>query len=395
MSYQPPAITASGLSIPSYNDIYNYLIGQYQAIFGSAASTDNSNADVQLISIFALAASDMCQALQLEYNNRAPNFAIGAALDSIVSLNGLTRKSASFSTVQVTLTGTPGALITNGVVQDSVFNYLWDLPSVVTIGGGGTASATATCETSGAVNVNASTVTGIVTAQAGWTAVTNPSASVPGQPIEADSQLRTRQSLSVASPSQTVLAGTLSAIAAVSGVTRYNIDENFTNSTNSNGTPAHSITAVVEGGADADVANAIFFNRGLGCGTNGSTTINVTDPISGIVTPISFQRTIYAPIWVSIDVHLINAALANVTAAIQTALVNYIASLQIGQFVSYGEIVAVCAGAANPNPSQPVASIRSPLYLGFAPSPNSSADLAIAFNTAASIVATNVVVSQV
>lgn len=396
--YAPPVITATGLTTPSFNDIYNYYLEQFQLIYGTGVVTDPSSADIQQINILALAAADVMAALVMEYNNRAPNFAIGAALDSLVSLNGLVRKASTLSTVFVTLTGTSGAVVTNGVVVDDVFGYRWDLPISVTIGVAGT-TVLATCETPGTVNVGPGTVIGIASPTAGWTGVTNASASVPGQPVEADSQLRTRQGISVELPSQTILAGTIAAIAAVSGVTRYAVDENTTGTTNGNGTPGHSIQAVVEGGTDADVAQAIFDNRGLGCGTSGSTTVAVTDPLTGLTMNISFDRPAYQSIFVSLNAH--NQAGGSITAAqrlaIQNGLAAYLNGLQLAAVISYGELVYEAAAAVNTNPELPNVSIRAGLKFATTSTPTTDADIVLGFGVAAQVLApaTNILVTSV
>jgi uncharacterized phage protein gp47/JayE len=397
VSYVAPTISETGLTVPSYNDIVNFYIGQLQSIYGAGVVTDNSSADIQLLSILALAASDVMAALVLEYSNRAPNFSIGAALDSLVTLNGLARKVATASTVSVTLTGDVGAVINNGIVADTVQGLQWLLPATVTIGGGGTVTVTAVCATLGAVNIGVGTVTIKVTPTAGWLSVTNPTASVPGQPVESDSQLRTRQAISVALPSQTILSGTLAAIAAVPNVTRYQIDENTGSVTNGNGTPGHSIQAVVENGANADIAEAIFNNRGLGCGTSGTVTIAVTDPNTGLTMNINFNRPTNVNIYVIVNAH--NQAGGSLTsaqiAAIQNGIVAYLNSLQMGQTISFGELVQAAALAVNANQNNPTVSIRSPFLFGTAPGPGSSADVVLAFGSVAVGLTANVTVNSV
>ena len=56
-------------------------------------------------------------AIELSYNSRSPLTAIGSGLDAIIKLNGLSRKAASYSTCQITLTGTAETIITSGVVK--------------------------------------------------------------------------------------------------------------------------------------------------------------------------------------------------------------------------------------------------------------------------------------
>lgn len=403
-SYSPPVITSSGLSIPTYTEIYNYLVQQFQSIYGTTVNLDNSTADAQWIAIIALALSDAMQGLQYEYTNRAPQTAIGAALDSIVKFNGITRKQASYSTCQVTLFGTPGTVITSGQLTDTLFQYTWDLPASVTIPTGGSIIATATCETIGAVNIPASMSAGqyfqIATPTNGWSNTTTNQASAPGQPVETDAQLRARQALSVALPSLTVLAGTVAAIAAVEGVTRYYVEENPTSSVDANGCPPHSITAIVEGGDNTAIATAIFNNRGIGCYTNsptGSTPpgeqIPITDPNTGITLVIGFTLPTYVPIYVIVNAHLLPGGTNNTLTLMQTAVVNYLNSLQIGELVSYGALVAE-AMSVNSNLSQPIVSVHS-LFFGTTSSPSGTTDVVVTFDQVAQGLTANVTVNSI
>ena len=161
--------------------------------------------------------------------------------------------------------------------------------------------------------------------------MTNAAPAIPGQPVESDSLLRARQSLSVALPSMTMLAGTIAAIAATPGVTRYNILENPTGSTDSYGNPPHSITCVVENGSNAAIAQAIYNNHGIGCYTNGTTAQTVTDSYTGQTYTVNFSRPTYVPVYVSLSVHALAGYTTATTTAIQTAITNYLNSLQIGQ----------------------------------------------------------------
>ena len=45
MAYIPPSVGSAGFVIPSFNDILNYLIAQFTAIYGSAAYLGNDSPD--------------------------------------------------------------------------------------------------------------------------------------------------------------------------------------------------------------------------------------------------------------------------------------------------------------------------------------------------------------
>lgn len=392
MSYSAPIITAAGLTVPGLPDIQQFYLSAFQSIYGSTVYQQADDKDFQMIVAFAMKVNDVMQAAQLAVNARSPLTAVGADLDSIVKLNGLVRGGATQSTCSLVLSGAAGSPIINGVINDPVGNA-WALPPSVTIGPSGTATATATCSTPGPIAATVGTITRIATPTAGWVSVTNPDVATLGQLAETDSQLRARQALSVALPSMTMLQATIAAIAATTGVTRYNVLENFTGAVDAFGNPGHSVTAVVENGADADVAQAIYSKRGIGCFTNGTTTVEVADPVNGTTLPISFDRPTYEPIFVSMSVHGQNGFTSSTATAIQTAIVTYLNSLQIGEGVNFSAMYAV-ASSVMPNESLPQFSIRS-VAIGTAASPTGTSDISINFNQVAQGVTANVVVTTV
>ncbi len=356
MPYTPPNISSAGLSIPAYNDILAYLVSQFLGIYGSASYLGTDTADYQDIAIRGLQALEVNQAIQAVYLAGNPVTAIGASLDLLGKLIGTARKSASYSSAVLTVTGTPGTVITNGVAVD-VNGIFWNLASPATIGSGGTTPVLASAQQLGTITANPGDISRIGTPTAGWTAVTNLAAAIPGAPIEPDSQYRARLLLSQAKPSLTRLAGTLAAIEAVDGVTRAAVYENPTNVDDANGLPPHSITCVTEGGLPADVASAIYANRGIGCATNGSTVVSVSDPLNPAITmAIRFDPLGYVPIFVRIVVHPLVGFTTATESSIHAAIVDYLNSLGIGQSVVFSELYGA-ALSARPDPDQPMFSI--------------------------------------
>jgi len=390
--YNAPNIGPAGLSIPSYTDILNDNLNQFLNIFGQNQYVGTDSAIYQLLAILSLKTSDVLKALQFAYNQMSPLTAVGAGLDRCVKYNGIARSPFGYSTATLTITGVPGATITNGIAQDVNGNQ-WALPTVVVIPGPGTINVIGTCIVGGNITASANTINVIATPQAGWSTVNNPSDAIPGNSIETDSQLRARQAISVALPSETLLAGTVADLAALAGVTRYNVLENPTNAIDAYGNPPHSLTAVVEGGTNDDVAQTIYNNRGIGCYTNGTTQVIVTDPNTGYTMPINFDRPTYFPIYVSLSVQLLAGGTTATLDSIQAAIVNYLNSLQIGQSVIYSELYGA-ALEARPNPDMPLFSIKA-LTCGTTPAPTGTMDIPMLFYQVASGLNPNVVVTSV
>ena len=125
MSYFAPYIDAAGLHIPTYEDRLEHLLTSYASIFGPEASLSESSPDYQLLSLFARSLDDVSQLLANWFVSRNPSYAAGAALDLLLPLFGLTRRGATASTAFLTLTGTPGAVLSESPVVRDDAGYLW------------------------------------------------------------------------------------------------------------------------------------------------------------------------------------------------------------------------------------------------------------------------------
>jgi len=402
MSYVAPSIGPAGLTVPAYADILASLITSYQSIFGTNVYLQPDAARYQWISVLAAKLNDNMGAIQLAYNARSAQTAVGADLDAIALMIPLTRLPAVAAQAALTIGGTVGTVITNGIAMDQQGNE-WQLPSPLTIPTGGSIVVTAVCLTPGPVSAAIGTINIPSTPTAGWNTVTNAaavpaSASQSGQAVETDSDFRGRIAISTGLRSLTTLDATIAAIAAVDGVTRYNVLENFTGS---NATMdgitvnAHSIAVIVEGGVAEEVALAIYYNRGIGCGMNAGVTgfnaTSITDPVTGYTMNVYFSLPTYRPVFTSLTVNAFAGYTSATRTAIQTAITNYLNSLQIGENVSLAALYAV-AMSVNPNISVPLFSITA-FTLGFSASPTGTADLNLNGNQVAQGVTADCVIT--
>ncbi|WP_429908814.1 baseplate J/gp47 family protein [Klebsiella pneumoniae] len=324
-------VTAEGISAPDYQTVLDTITGYFQQIYGSDAYLEPDSKDGQMVALVALAIHDANNTAISVYRSFSPATAVGDALTSNVKINGITRRAATNSTVDLLLTGTVGTTITNGSVRDTN-SMIWNLPATVVIGTDGTVVATATCASSGAVAAVAGSVNGINTPTRGWASVTNPLAATVGIAAETDAELRVRQSQSVALASLTPFDAVDGAIANVEGVTRHKLFENDTETTDANGLPAHSISAILEGGDATEIANTIRSTKGQGVSTYGTTAVIVTDKYGNPYT-IRFSRPVDVPIYVSITIQALTGYSSEVGDEMKAAVAAYINSLAIGDSV--------------------------------------------------------------
>ncbi|MGR7271946.1 baseplate J/gp47 family protein [Klebsiella aerogenes] len=321
-------VTAEGISAPDYQTILSTVTGYFQQIYGSDAYIDPDSKDGQLIALVALAIHDANNTAIQVYNSFSPSTGIGVGLSSNVKINGIERNEATNSTVDLLLTGTAGATITNGSVKDAN-GVVWNLPETVSIGIDGTIVATATCANTGAVAALAGTVNKINTPTRGWSSANNPQAATVGTAAEKDSELRIRQSQSVALASITPFEAVDGAIANIKGVTRHKLYENDQDVPDANGLPPHSIAAIVEGGDATEIANTIRGVKDQGTTPYGSTIISVPDKY-GSPHPVGFSRPVDVPIFVSITIEPLTGYTSQVGNEIKAAVAAYINSLAIG-----------------------------------------------------------------
>ncbi|GAA0083119.1 baseplate J/gp47 family protein [Clostridium sp. CTA-6] len=352
MAYFAPFIDKTGFHMPTYIDIRDRLIEENRLIYGQDIYLGEDSQDYQWISTVAEKIYDAFQINQAVYNNRAPNTAIGVGLDSIVKINGIKRKAKDYSKCPVIISGVKNTTIKNGIVTDKG-NIKWNLPPSITIPESGQIEVMAVCQIPGPIVANPGDITEIYNPTFGWNGVYNEVNAELGVYVEEDPKLRKRQGQSTAQASSSILEGTRGAVAQVNKVKRSRVYENDTNQIDELGLPAHSITAVVEGGKDEEIAEAIRIHKGIGCYTNGDVSIKIKG-IEG--PPIRFFRPTYIDIEVTINIKPLSGYTTETTESIKKNLQTYLNSMEIGSNLSLSSLWGA-ALQAMPNLMDPMFSI--------------------------------------
>lgn len=321
-------VDQNGLHYPDYPTVLSYLQAEYRAIYGADTYLEADSQDGQWVAILALAMFDTMQVASAVYNSFSPLTAQNDALSRNVKINGIARLVATYSSVDLTIVGQAGTIISNGQAED-ILGQKWKLPTTVTIPVSGSITVTATAEKIGAVSANANTITKIATPTLGWQTVNNASAASVGDPVETDAELRLRQTQSTMIPSLSVMEGIVGAVASLTGVTRYRGYENDTGTTNADGIPANSISLVVEGGTTQAIAEAIAAKKTAGTRTYGTTSYTTYDQY-GIANIINFFRPTAATIGIEVSLTARTGYLSTTADQIKAALVAYIKTLSIG-----------------------------------------------------------------
>lgn len=331
-------VNMTGIHAPTFVEIRDYLVTQFQSIYGNDIVVTPDSQDGQLIGIFALAIADANAACIETYNAFSPSTAQGVGLSSMVKLNGMARALPSNSSVPLLVIGRTGTIITNGVATDAGTQNRWLLPESVLIGPAGQELVTAVAEQPGFITALPNTITRIVSVTLGWQECTNPVAASPGAPLETDPQLRIRQSVSTANPALTVLSSIVGGVYEVPGVTHVAVYENDTAVTDPVTTlPPHSVALVVQGGDSVEICQTILMHKTPGCFTYGAIRHVVTD-LYGLPHDIGFFIPAPQPIAVSLTLIVKPGYSTMTAAAIRASIVNYINALGSGEDVIYSKM---------------------------------------------------------
>lgn len=307
----------NGLTLKTLPEIVADLEAGVKLIYGDDVNVAPDTPDGQLLNILAQACIDIRELLQDVYASFDPDQAEGTVLDQRVAINGIRRNGGTFTVTpiditvdrSVTLTGMDAAEseleIPAGVytVKDDAGNQ-FVLLDTVTIAAG-THSLSFRAVALGAVETTLNTITTAVTAKAGVTAINNSvEPTIYGQDEESDAALKIRRRQAVAQAGQGYLETILSAVLAVTGVTDAVVFENPTDVTDADGTPEHSIWAVVESGAVADIAQALYRTKAAGCGMRGEVEEVILRP-SGQTITMKFDRPVNEDLYLKMNVTII------------------------------------------------------------------------------------------
>ena len=234
-----------------------------------------------------------------------PRTAEGRFQDALAEIYFIKRKSAINSYALCTLNGRSGTQISAGaLIESEIDGTQWSLDQDVTIPAEGTITAQFTCLTEGAISASAGTLTKIVTTVTGWDTVTNATAIV-GSLEESQSAFEKRRYDSVALNARSTTDAVFANVSQCDEVIAVYVTDNKTNVNKTiDGytlTP-HSIFVCVIGGADQDIAKAIYEHLSAGCDYNGNTVIPVTDEYTGAVEQVKFYRPANYNIYIKVQI---------------------------------------------------------------------------------------------
>jgi uncharacterized phage protein gp47/JayE len=298
-------LTSTGFNRKTAEDIEAEIVRDERALISSNLDTQPETPIGEFNGIIGSKIAEIWELLEAINNNQDPRIATGFGLDGTSAITGTTRDEAEKGTVTLRLTLNAGVTVPAGSIaavagdEDNQWVTLADAtnPGAVPADIDVAAEASET----GEIAAIATTITVIVTPIAGWTAVTNPLDAEPGTEIDTDTQLRVRRNQELQRAGTSPVNAIRADLLAVEDVESVTVLDNPTGLVDANGLPPHSVEAVVLGGSDQDVADALFDAASGGVTLFGSTTVQVTDQ-QGFVHDVSFTRPEVITVWLDIDV---------------------------------------------------------------------------------------------
>lgn len=337
MTTNVPAVAwdpATGFIAPSEAAILAGVQADINAAFGGGVNPGLSTPQGQLASSEAAIIGQANNTFVRMTNEFDPAFASGRMQDAIGRIYFIERNPAEPTVVQALCVGGQGVVIPPGSLaeaQDGNIYTCTDGTGPLGIPAGGSVLLTFACNAVGPIACPEGSLNRIFRAIPGWDSITNPADGVLGNAVESRAEFEVRRAASVALNSRGSLPSVLGAVLNVPGVLDAYVTENVSNSTVTIGGATlvpHSLYVAAVGGAQADVAEAIWSKKAPGCNYNGNTTVTVQDTNSGYVAPFpSYQVTYEIPpalpilfaVRLATNLQVPSDAVAQVQAAIMAA----------------------------------------------------------------------------
>lgn len=346
----------TGIIVPDTSDLQTIVVGEYvTALQDVNLPTAPSTPQGGLIVAETTARANVLANNAAVANQINPNYAGGIFLQALCRLTGLEPPSATPTSIAgVAVTGVSGTVIPALSLVSPTSDPdspVFQTTSPVTITGG-----------VGLVNLQA-VVPGPIAAPSGawviqsgvlgWETISNSAGVVVlGTDELSDAALRVLRNNTLALQGIGLPEAITSALNDTPGVQSLQFLENITNGTltiSGISLVAHSIWVCVEGGTDLDVAAALLNSKSLGANWNGGTSVNVTDPTTGQVYPVEFDRPSTENVWARVTL-LGSSVVGDPTTLVQNAILAYQAGeiegmpgFVVGASVSPFELASACA----------------------------------------------------
>ena len=291
--------TEQGPVAPDTAEVRSDVQQYWQAAFDNGLNPDLATPQGQIITSETAIIQDKNNQLLYLAQQFDPAQAEGRFQDALAAIYFIDRQAGRPTVVQCLCMGLEGVVIPGADTSPDPALAKDANGTTFYCQTGGTIPATGAivlpfaAQEPGPLEVEAHSLTTIVNAVPGWDTIDNPSAGVTGQNVESRRAFELRRQESVALNSRSMLASVYAEVGNLDGVIDLLARQNRGDTPKTEGgvtMSPHSIYVSVLGGEDAAIAEAIYNSVSGGCDYNGNTSFIYTDPVTGALETVLFER---------------------------------------------------------------------------------------------------------
>lgn len=343
----PVTFTPTGLSVPQESEILAGVLDDYDEALGGGMNRALNTPQGQLASSTSAIVADSNASLAKFVNQINPDTADGVYQDAIARIYFLERSPGAPTNVACVCVGDFGTIIPPGAqaADTSGNRYVCTDGGVIPVSGTITLNFANVID--GPIPCPADTLNIIYRAIPGWDTINNPTGGVLGRLVESRAEFEFRRENSVAANAHGSKEAIYGAVFEVDGVVDVFVTENITDDIVNYGPTnyplaPHSVYVAVVGGAGADVAQAIYTKKDLGCNMNGNTTVVVTDTSYTPPQPtynIKFERPTELPIFFRVELADATSLPSDIETLVKNAIIAEFNGLGVNPRIRIGGLI--------------------------------------------------------
>lgn len=283
-------VTSKGYVPATLSEITTRLTGIFQTVYGDNIDVNPDSTDGQFIGLVSQMFMDNEEVCSAFFRNLDPASATDRWLDQRAAYALLTRKTGQRSVLNaVHIVGDPFATIPGGYTVIDGNNNRWLTNVTIQLSATGETFINLYSELFGSFPVGIGETLTPVTTQGNVVSVTATSDAVLGASRESDASLRNRIFARRLTTDSDLAYRIQQEILKKDGVLKATVYENDTDVVDARGLPPHSVWALVEGGTDADIAQAILSTKTGGAAMKGDVSTEILDG-QGVKRVMKFSR---------------------------------------------------------------------------------------------------------
>ena len=327
-----------GIKVEDTTDVKSKIQKIYQDALPETSVEDGTPIGM-LINIDTANMLEQQELLGFGISQYSTSSARGDFLDTLFSNDGIARINNTYSIATITFTGTAGSIIRAGTILKSTYNDEFTTLTQAIVSLSGTVDVQVRSVVVGAIPVLKDTINILQSAVPNITSVNNANDGLTGTERETDPLYRIRGRRQNFRNGTGGLQNIISRISEVVGVLDVQVVENNTKidkTIDVKTVIGNSIRAVVLGGDNTDIANALQGSKSIGCAYNGD--VSVILDISGVMAEVKFDRPTEQAMQVRVTLDANQAVIISPEQVTDAVVAYFTDNMQIGSDLSPADL---------------------------------------------------------